>query len=243
MVQAVLSIVQEQGGGPFPGAGEVAARAGVSERTVFRHFADLDSLFLAAQDQQRPVIDAYLQPVPMEPDLEGRVAALVKLRARLYEEISPVRRIAARLAAAHPVMAEVLNEAYRQSRRQVTAAFAPELSRSGHAKAAVLDEIDLIASWPVWDTLRTRQGCSVDRTRKIVSELLTSVLAPYAGSSRPAALRPAPERKAAASRTPARTAPARKAPARDVPARKGQAQKAPVRKTGRTTSARSARQR
>ncbi len=233
MVHAVLAIVQEQGGGPFPGAGEVAARAGVSERTVFRHFADLDSLFLAANDHQRPVVDAYLAPVPAEPDLEGRIASIVRLRAKLYEEIAPVRRIAARLATAHPVMAEVLNDAYRRSRRQVSATFAPELTRSGRAKPAVLDEVDLIASWPVWDMLRTRQGCSVERSRRIVSELLTSVLTPYEAVARKApakvARRPAPSRAAAS----------RKAASSPVTSRAGAGRKAAARKAaGRTTAGR-----
>lgn len=223
VVQAVLAIVQEQGGGPFPGAGEVAARAGVSERTVFRHFADLDSLFLAANDHQRPVVDSYLAPVPSEHDLEGRIASLVKLRAKLYEEIAPVRRIAARLATAHPVMAEVLNDAYRRSRRQVSATFAPELTRSGRGKPALLDEVDLIASFPVWDMLRTRQNCSVERARRIVSELLTSVLSPYESSGR---------------RAPSRTTTSRTSPARPAAGRKA-AQKAP----GRATAARGARKR
>lgn len=179
VVQAVLSIIKEQGGGPLPGAGEVAARAGVSERTVFRHFADLDSLFLAAAAHQRPVLVAYLAPVPDAPELDKRIAALVKLRSKLYEEISPVRRVAVRLASVHPLMAETLNEAYRAARVQVGAVFAPELKRAGRSKATVLDQLDLALSWPAWDTLRARQGASADRARKIVTELVTAVLLPY----------------------------------------------------------------
>jgi AcrR family transcriptional regulator len=179
VVMAVLAIIKAQGGGPFPSAGEVAARAGVSERTVFRHFADLDTLFLAAAAHQRPVLVTYLAPVPDAPELEKRIAALVKLRSKLYEEIAPVRRVAVRLAAGHPVMAETLGEAYRGARAQVSAVFADELSRAGRSKPAVLDEIDLVLSWPAWDTLRTRQGCSVDRSRKLVTELVTAVLTPF----------------------------------------------------------------
>jgi len=177
--QAVLSIVKQQGGGPVPGASEVAARAGVSERTVFRHFADLDSLFLAAAAHQRPVLVTYLAPVPDAVELDKRIAAIVKLRAKLYEEISPVRRVAVRLASAHPVMAETLNEAYRGARAQLAAVFAPELKRAGRSRAAVLEELDLLLSWGSWDTLRSQQNCSVDRARKLVTELVTGVLSPH----------------------------------------------------------------
>ncbi|HXY46001.1 MAG TPA: TetR/AcrR family transcriptional regulator [Acidimicrobiales bacterium] len=179
VVQAVLSIVKEQGGGPVPGAGEVAARAGVSERTVFRHFADLDSLFLAAAAHQRPTLVKYLAPTPDDPELDKRIAAMVKLRAKLYEEIAPVRRVAVRLAATYPVMAQSLGEVYQAGRAQILAVFKPELTRAGRSKSSVLDEVDLVLSWAVWETLRSLQGASTERARKLVSELLTVVLTPY----------------------------------------------------------------
>ena len=179
VVHAVLSIIREQGGGPLPSAGDVAARAGVSERTVFRHFADLDSLFLAAAAHQRPVLVSHLSPVPDAPELDKRIAACVRLRSKLFEEIAPIRRVAVRLAVNHPVMSETLNEAYRGARAQAAAVFAPELKRAGRNRAAVLDELDLILSWPVWETLRSRQGCSVERSRRLVAEMLVAVLKPH----------------------------------------------------------------
>jgi AcrR family transcriptional regulator len=191
VVQAVLSIIKEQDGGPFPGAGDVAKRAGVSERTVFRHFADLDSLFLTAAAQQRPVLTTYLAPRPDAPELEKRIAAMVRLRSKLYEEIAPVRRMAVRLVVRHKVLADQMNEAYQAGRMQVAAVFAPELARAGRRRATVLDELDLVSSWMVWETLRTTQGCSADRARKLVTELFTAVLAPYAGPA--PSVRPAPK--------------------------------------------------
>ncbi|MGA8679825.1 MAG: TetR/AcrR family transcriptional regulator [Acidimicrobiales bacterium] len=179
VVLAVLSIIKEQGGGPIPGAGEVAARAGVSERTVFRHFADLDSLFLAAAAHQRPILIKYLAPTPSDRELDTRIAAMVKLRSKLYEEIAPVRRVAVRFAATHPVMAESLKEAYRGARAQISSVFTPELARAGRSRSNLLDEVDLVLSWPTWETLRSQQGASVDRARKLVTELLTVMLTPY----------------------------------------------------------------
>jgi len=179
VVDAVLSIIKQQGGGPVPGAGDVAVRAGVSERTVFRHFADLDSLFLAAASHQRPVLTAYLAPRPDDLELDKRIAGMVKLRSKLYEEIAPVRRMAVRLAAAHPSLAEQLAEAHRAAKAQIAAVFAPELGRAGRAKASLLEELDLILGWGSWEALRTTQACSPDRARKLVTELLTAVLTPY----------------------------------------------------------------
>ncbi|MGD0084064.1 MAG: hypothetical protein ABSD78_12825 [Acidimicrobiales bacterium] len=180
VVQAVLAIIKQQGGGHFPSAGEVAVRARVSERTVFRHFADLDSLFLAAAALQRPVLTTYLAPRPDAPELDKRIAGLVKLRSKLYEEIAPVRRIAVRLATRHQTLANQVGEANRAARLQAAAVFAPELVRAGRAKSTLLDELDLILSWAAWDNLRGAQACSIERARKLVTELLTVALTPYA---------------------------------------------------------------
>lgn len=179
VVEAVLSIITEQGGEPFPGASDVAVRARVSERTVFRHFADLDSLFLAAASHQRPTLTTYLGPRPEDPEPGNRIATIVKLRSKLYEEIAPVRRVAVHLAARHATLADQMSEAYKSARAQVAATFAPELGRAGSAKGTLLDELDLILSWATWEQLRTIQRCSPERARKLVTGLLTAALTPY----------------------------------------------------------------
>jgi hypothetical protein len=73
---------------------------------------------------------------------------------------------------------EQLAEAYATARAQVADVFAPELSRlDARRRSVMIDALDLAASWASWDALRTIQGCSVPRTRKIVTEVLTDLLA------------------------------------------------------------------
>lgn len=183
VVAAVLDIIKEQGGGPLPGAAEVADRAGVSERTVFRHFADLDSLLLAAARQQRPVVAAYLAPRPDMPELDRRIAAVVRLRARLYEEVGPIRRVGTSLARRHQSLARFIGEANKAARDQLAEVFQPELKRAGKDRGVVLDELDLATGWSSWEALRTQLGASPDRARRVVSELVSCVLSPYARRS------------------------------------------------------------
>jgi len=180
VVGAVIEIVREFPPNVvyLPSAAEVAARAQVSERTVFRHFADLDALFVAASSRIRPTQLIYLEPRPDSPDLNERVEALVGLRAKLYERIAPVRRVAIYLSQTHPLVVEQLAEAYAIARSQVADVFAPELSRlDARGRSLMLDALDLASSWSSWDALRTLQGCSVPRTRKIVTKVLTDLLA------------------------------------------------------------------
>ncbi len=181
MVTAVLEIIQEQHGGPIPGAAEVAERAGVSERTVFRHFADLDSLFLAAATRQRPRLVTYLAPRPDMKELDKRIAAIVRLRSKMYEEIGSVRRVAMRLVTRHDSLARVVNEANRAARNQLADVFEPELKKAGREKALVLEGLQLVTSWSSWEALRSQQGCSPERTRRLMTDLLSLILVPYQG--------------------------------------------------------------
>jgi AcrR family transcriptional regulator len=184
VVAAVLEILRDQDGGPVPGAAEVAERAGVSERTVFRHFADLDSMFIAASNVQRPILVRYLAPRPDMPELDKRIAAVVRLRSKLYEEVGPIRRVVVQLVDRNEILTGMVAEIGKASRAQAAAVFAPELERAGRGSSHLLDELDLILSWASWEHLRRFQGCGPDRARRIITDLLTAILAPHAAGRR-----------------------------------------------------------
>lgn len=146
VVSAVLEIARECPPNVIylPSAAEVAARAGVSERTVFRHFADLNALFVAAASRIRPIQDAYVGPRPDAPHVADRIDEIVRLRSKLFEEIAPVRRVAIHLSHTHPLLVEQLGQAYAAARAQVADVFAPELSRvDSRRRQLLLDALDV----------------------------------------------------------------------------------------------------
>lgn len=179
VVSAVLDIAREC---PpkviyLPSAAEVAARAGVSERTVFRHFADLNALFVAAASRIRPIQETYIGPRPSSPRLAERIDELVRLRSRLFEEIAPVRRVAIHLSHTHPLLVEQLGQAFAAARAQVADVFAPELSRlDAKRRSLMLDALDIAAGWSTWDSLRTVQDSSAARARQVMTAMLTDLL-------------------------------------------------------------------
>lgn len=189
VVTAVLDIIREQGGGPIPGAADVAERAGVSERTVFRHFADLDSLFLAAASQQRPILEHYLSQRPDMKELDKRITAVVRLRSRMFDDIGAIRRVAMRLAEAHESVGRIVNEANKAGRAQLAEVFAPELQQAGRDKNLVLDQLQIATSWAAWEAVRLELQGGPERARKLMTSMMTTMLAPYARRTRSSARR------------------------------------------------------
>ena len=92
IVDALLALIEA--GELRPSAARIAERAGVSLRSVFQHFKDVESLFAAMADRQRERLAPFLDSVPDEGPLEGRLDAFVAARTRLLESIAPVRRAA-----------------------------------------------------------------------------------------------------------------------------------------------------
>src|SRR3954447_21192752 len=90
VVDSLLELVRE--GDLRPTAPRIAARAGVSLRSVFQHFADREALFLAAAERQEHEILEMVQRLPADGTLDERVEAFVVQRCRVLEAVSPVRR-------------------------------------------------------------------------------------------------------------------------------------------------------
>jgi hypothetical protein len=97
----------------------------------------------------------------------------VRTRARLYEEVAPVLRFQARSVAsvAGARANRAVGNAYFSD--EVAGVFADELAG---APPATLESVDAVASWEMWERLRTGQGLSVARSREVVEELLRSLL-------------------------------------------------------------------
>src|SRR5437763_6018161 len=137
-----------------PSVPEVAARAGVSARSVHNHFADVEALRaeVAQRQWQRfaPLIGSA-----------ATVDELVEQRAAFYEAVTPVRRAALLTVHDSPAIARNLARLDRILRRQLESAF-PQLT------ADALDALDAVTSWDAWNRLRAAQGCSAARARRVL---------------------------------------------------------------------------
>jgi AcrR family transcriptional regulator len=175
VVDALLEFYDE--GDAQPGAAKIAARAGVSERTVFRYFDDLESLVAAAVERQIARIAPTFAPPDSTGSVTERVAALVEQRERIYAATAVTTRAALVFAPQSPTVAHAL--AFRRDllRDQVAHLFAPELAtRPTRVRNELLDALDAATGMETLGMLRSVAGHSPARTRAIVTRTVRALL-------------------------------------------------------------------
>lgn len=175
VIDAILDLLHE--GVERPTASQIAERSGVSVRSVFRHFDDVETLYAAAVERHARRIAPLVELPAMPSDLEARVAVLAEHRVCLYEAMGFVRRAAERLRRSSPVIAETLEVIRLVLRDQVEAVFALELvgldpSRCDDAHQA----LEAVTSWYLWEQLSVVQGCDHSQAVAAMSHALRAVV-------------------------------------------------------------------
>jgi TetR/AcrR family transcriptional regulator of autoinduction and epiphytic fitness len=171
VVEALLELLDA--GDVRPTAERIAARAGVSERTVFQHFRDREALFEAAARRQYERVVPTLRPVSRELPLERRIAEFAAQRARLYETVSGVRRGAVLMEHESAAVAGRLQAVRRAKAEEVERVFAAELR---DRPAAVRQAFAAACAWTSWQGLRFHQGLSASEAEEAMKAALTGLL-------------------------------------------------------------------
>ena len=174
IVDACLALVAA--GDLRPTAPRVAEKAGVSVRSVFQHFADLESLFATVGDEALRRFRARAMDVDPDLPLDERVAAAVEQRSALLEDLTPLRRSVAVNATDSPSAIERMRLAHSVFRVEVSRVFANELD----GDSVLLDAVDGVMSWPLWDQLRTLIGLEQPDARVVLERIVLSLLRPGA---------------------------------------------------------------
>jgi AcrR family transcriptional regulator len=173
VVNALLELYSE--GNLNPSAEEIANRSGVSARSVFRYFDDVDDLCSAAISQQqanvRPLLAISALP---EESLAARIAALVHQRGELFEAVESVATVSRLRAPFQLVVATELTQGRAFLRQQLAVLFAAELAALPAAVAALrLASADVATSFEAWRLLRDDQRMSRARAAAAIADTLT----------------------------------------------------------------------
>ena len=158
-----------------PTAPRVAERAGVSVRTVWQHFDDLETLLFEAGKRDLEIAQSFVTPIDPALPTAARVDALVEQRARMFEEMAPPWR-AARVHAPFSVQIQSNRDTLMGlARQQVAELFAPELARVDDP-TAVLDAVHVASSWATWESLRSEAHLDVERAKKALRLWLSKLI-------------------------------------------------------------------
>ena len=170
IIEAALSLQEE--GVRVPTAQQISDRAGVLIRSFFRHFEDMETLFKAADDQLRDSYEALFIGGDRDGFLEERVNRAVERRSAAFEKLKNIFLG----TKAQLWRYEMLRKNYARNQRGLRKdleAWLPELTGLPEVER---ESIHALASFEMWNRLRSEQGLSETASISVVKSTLISLL-------------------------------------------------------------------
>lgn len=175
MAEAYLNLLGQ--GELRPTAREIAEAAGCSERAVFRHFQDMETLHSEAAAIQ---IQRVSRDVPGQVEAVGpvpeRAAALAHRWAVLNEKVSPVRRVALLQEPFSTEIARRLRWVRDLALGEIEHVFAAELATLDAAlRRRRVAAMSAAMSWESWNLHRRHLGLDPAEAEAAVAGALLSL--------------------------------------------------------------------
>ena len=176
VLEAALELFEEENLEPTPE--EIAQRAGVSTRSVYRYFQDRDELVRAviAHKQLKVLPMFHIEDIG-NGELTSRISRLVDSRLRVYDAIGATARAMTIKASSDPVIGEQVK--FRKSifREQIEVNFAQEFDpMTPTQRANSLNAIDSLSQVESLDHFRVDLNLSSDETRKLLIASIEALL-------------------------------------------------------------------
>jgi TetR/AcrR family transcriptional regulator of autoinduction and epiphytic fitness len=184
VVDALLILIEE--GELRPTSKYIAERAGVSERTIFQHFEDLETLFSAAAERMGEGIVRNLGVIADDGPLDVRLSSYLDELVFLHESMTPIRRASRLHEPFSPVIRCALGIWRANLRRGIERVFAIELRRWSEeaSRHDAIEALALIVTWSSWENMRTNSGLTCEQARRVMELGIRALLAGPAGVAR-----------------------------------------------------------
>lgn len=150
-----------------PTMDEVARRAGVGTRTVFRQFQDLDSLYRTMNERLLREILSMVSVTPPTGELEPDLRTLAHRRAQIFEHIMPFRHATRGLRHPSAFLREQDAHFAQMLRAILETIVGPHL---GEDAQSTLELLDLLLSFEAWDRLRETQKLSAKAAEQTIGD-------------------------------------------------------------------------
>ena len=174
IVEAVIALVGE--GILEPTAQQVATRAGVGIRTVFRRFSDMESLFAEMSARIQTGAVPLLNGTEPAGDLRRRALDMVGRRVAFFERVAPYKRASNLKRWRSPFLRAGHAQLVRGLRDELLR-WLPELRT---AAAGLIEALDLATSFEAWDRLRTEQRLGRERAQATMEHMVLRLVSELA---------------------------------------------------------------
>lgn len=162
IIEALFDLISE--GNMSPSAVNVAERANVGSRTVFRHFEDMDSIY----DEMTEELMAAIMPKVMAPfeatTWRSRLAEMVERRAELYEMVFPMR-VCMMLRF---YQSEFIRKQYQRDVNLERSSLKAILPKKIASDRTLFAALEVTLGFPTWRRLRQDQNLSVENAKKTI---------------------------------------------------------------------------
>ena len=176
IVDALLGLIEN--GETEISAALIASKAGLSERSIFRYFDDVNDLYRSVCDQafSKEIEYALIDDAGVC-SLDTKIEIFVNQRVRIYtmnEKIAPAARS---FAFKNPIIKNQLVVGRKLLRTQIMKHFAEELSVMDKQQQQVaVAIIDSLTTFEYYDMMRSDQKMSVQAIKSVLTESIRKAL-------------------------------------------------------------------
>jgi TetR/AcrR family transcriptional regulator, regulator of autoinduction and epiphytic fitness len=173
IVAAHLALIDE--GDLKPTGERIADRAGVSLRTLWTNFKDMETLFAATGELVKERQDTMYRRIELDLPLAERVERFCAQRVEVLEMLAPTARAS---ALREPFSAQLrFNRVgnIARARRQVEEVFEEELASVRHREQLVT-ALTVASTWSAWSMMRDTLGMPIDDARDVMCHTVTALL-------------------------------------------------------------------
>ena len=170
IVKAMLELIGE--GSISPTAQQVAERADVGVRTVFRHFSDMDTLFATMNERLTEEVSSLFIDEVQTGNLKTRLEAMIENRLAILEKLEPYLRTSALQRTRSPFLEKQHDRNIRTLRRDLRR-WLPELDSAAPELEAGLE---MVLSFDAFNQLRRDQRLGIRNTHAVLCRVALGLM-------------------------------------------------------------------
>lgn len=176
ILAAYMSLMQE--GVPTPTAREIAKRAKLSVRVIFKHFADLTILRQTAIERIPALSRTFFSHSPrLNVSADEGLRNFIEHQTAVFEVVAPFRRAASMVEYNDTFVSAVMRQVREAAVKDIANAIGPDLQRlPTPQRRELLMILHTLCAWPSWEALRSHQGLSAAVARRIMTRGASAIL-------------------------------------------------------------------